>query len=51
MNRLTYDIGVALGLVCVSAGAFICWGAGIGLLATGGGVLVMTVIGAHLGRS
>lgn len=48
MNRLTYDIGVGLGLACVSAGAFVTWGLGLGLIVTGGSALGMTVVGAYL---
>lgn len=48
MNRLTYDIGVGLGLASVSAGAFVTWGLGIGLLVTGGAMLGMTIVGAYL---
>ena len=51
MTPLVYDIAMALGLVAVTAGAWLMWNIGIALMTAGGLVIVLTLIAAFLGRS
>lgn len=48
MNPRAYDIGIALGTVCCTAGAGLLAGWAWGLVVLGSLVLVTTVVGAFL---
>ncbi len=51
MTPLVYDIAIALGLIAVTAGAYLVWSVGVALLAAGGLVIVLTLLGALFGRA
>jgi len=50
MNFLTYNISLATGLICLTAGATLQWGLGIGLLTAGITTIGLTIVSTMLTR-
>ncbi|MFZ6755767.1 hypothetical protein ACO0K9_00990 [Undibacterium sp. Ji50W] len=50
MNFLTYNISLATGLICLTVGATLQWGIGIGLLTAGVTTISLTIVSAMLTR-
>lgn len=48
MNQLIYNGSLAAGTVLAATGAGLQWGVGIGLIAAGALVIVLTMVGAWL---
>lgn len=49
MNRITYDVSIALGLFTCTGGTVALAGMAWGAIVFGGGLIALTVIGALLG--
>lgn len=49
MSRRTYDIAMALGLLCCSGGTVALAGPAWGAIAFGGGLIALTIAGTLLG--
>lgn len=50
MNRLTYNISIALGTVLLGVGAGLQWGLAIGLMMFGALIVALTLYGTLLAR-
>lgn len=50
MNQIIYNSSMLVGTLAVSAGAGVQWGAGVGLMAVGALVIVLTGFGAWITR-
>lgn len=46
MNKRMYDIAMLLGVLLMTAGVWVQWGAGLALICAGGLVVALTVFGA-----